>query len=77
MKLFLTSQLTALAPPHNFCIQGELQESPAKVTQVWIHFQNCLVPLGSLPLIIFFSTDVSTAADLNAGTALIKIVFLK
>lgn len=25
----------------------------------------------------FHPTDVSTAADLNAGTALIKIVFLK
>lgn len=61
--------------PHNFLIEGELQQSHVKVAQVWIHFQNCLVPLGSLFLIIiiFPPTDVSTAADLNAGTALIKI----
>lgn len=42
-------------------------------------FPKLPVPPDSLFLIIlfFFPTDVSAAADLNAGTALIKIVFLK
>lgn len=73
MKLFLTSQLTALAPPPHFLIEGELQYGDTGVDS----FPKLPVPLDSLFLIIFFLTDVNTAADLKAGTALIKIVFLK
>lgn len=63
--------------PHNFCTRVNCS-NPMLRWHRCRFISKTASPSGLLVFnYFFFPTDVSTAADLNAGTALIKIVFPK